>query len=1014
MFAMIFSGIWALTQINTQFLPDFNINKITVIVPWPGASAEDVAQSITIPLEQELRSVDYLKKIDSSSQIGSSTIVLEFYEETEMGRALEQVKDRIDLVRDLPTDSEEPQVNREENFEPIANVLITGAKQLQELRPLAYRIEQDLLDRGIAKVNIIGLPELMVAVQIPSLRIAELQLSFTRIAQKIAQLSQDLPAGTLGRGSVGQQLRSLNQGRTVSDFEQMPLVSDINGRLLLLKDVADVELLNQDDEVIVEYKEQPAIKLELFRTRSIDALTSAKVLQKYGKEISASLPENIQFHAYYQSWKHIQERINLLLRNGLSGLLLILGLLFLFLNQRIAFWVAMGIPVSFLAAITVLYLLGGTINMVSLFAMIMSLGVIVDDTIVVGEESLTLLSQGEPADKAVEMGAKRMLAPVMASSLTTICAFTPLLLIGDTIGAILADIPRVVICIILASVVECFLILPGHLRQSYRRIKKLHNHPMREKIDKYFNHFREEIFRPFVSYAITHRALTLSIAFAGVIFVIGLLQGGWVRFTFFPSPDGTQIQAFAEFSAGTSETIRADFLKQMEAALWETEAELATEKSLVETAVAVKNHGGMMKGKGSNFVSMDVELIGPDDREIQNQTFIEQWKENIKLIPEVTELIISAPKAGPPGQDIDIELTGAEPHSLKKASLAIQEQLRQYVGISSVEDNLPFGQQQIIYDLNAQGRAVGLTVDGVGRQLRAAFTGELVEVFHRPNEEIEVRVMLPNEERFDSTILEQLPIVTPSGDVVPLDSIVTLDFHRGFDILRRTGTRLGLHIYGEVDPKKANANEIRRALQQTTLPQIAEQYNVHYQFAGKAEEQADTLHDMVYGVMLAMIMIYIILAWVFSSYIWPFAVMIAIPLGLVGAVIGHWVMGFDLTILSLFGFFGLSGIVINDSIILITAYKNLKEQGAPSRQAIVDASCQRLRAVLLTSITTIAGLTPLLFERSLQAQFLIPMAISITFGLAFGTGLILVVVPALLSIYEDYRMQRTAQMVNDQ
>ncbi len=1003
MVSMIFAGIWALTRLNTQFLPNFDLNVITVNAIWAGASAEDVERSLTVPLEQELRSLDYLKKMESNSQLGRSHISLEFERGMNMANALQQTKERIDLLDDLPSEVDQPEVVLQQNFEPIASIVLSGPENLQELRPLAYQFERELLDKGIAKVDIVGLPEQMIAIQVPTLRLAELNISLGTISKKIAQISQDVPAGTISRQSLSQQLRGSKQGRSVEDFENLPIFSDNLGQLLLLGDIAEIELRSQDDEVTLHYRGKPAVQLDLLRTRSADALDSADILQQWVAKVTPTLPQGVSLTVYYQSWKLIKERINLLLKNGAGGLILILILLFVFLNSRVAFWVAMGIPVSFFAALAVLYFFSGTINMVSLFSMIMALGIIVDDTIVVGEESLSLLNKGKPVLEAVELGAKKMLAPIMASSITTICAFLPLLLIGDVIGAILSDIPKVVICIIIASVIESFLVLPGHLYQSFRNLKVMHNPPVRHYFDTRFKTFRETKFRPFVTKAIEYRVVTVCIAGAALLLVVGLIVGGRVNFTFFPSPDGTQVQAHIEFSAGTSTKSKSEFLSQVEKALWITDAELTEgDDHLVATAVTLENRGGFEKGRSVNYSAVNVELIGPDNRKTTNKQFIEKWRSHIRMNPDIANLIIASPRAGPPGQDIDIQLTGTNPKTLKQASLELQHHLQGYKGVTDVQDDFPFGQQQAIFSLTPEGRTVGLTIEDVGQQLRAAFTGQLAQVFHEPYEEIEVRVLLPDRERFSENTLNRLPIVTPEGSVVPLDSVVNIAFQRGFDSLRHTNTKLAIHVYGEVNAQVTNANSILGLLKTEILPNLANTYDIRYDFAGRAEEQRETLADMKYGMMLALIMIYIVLSWVFSSYTWPFVVMVAIPLGLVGAILGHWILGHDLTILSLFGLFGLSGIVINDSIILISTFKTYCEEGIAPKQAIIDASCRRLRAVLLTSLTTIAGLTPLMFESSLQAQFLIPMAISITFGLAFGTLLILVVVPALLMIYEDF------------
>jgi len=1001
MLIMIVSGLWALTQLNTQFLPTFHVQIITVSVDWPGASAEDVERSVVEPIEVELRNIDYLKKMTSSSRIGHGVITLEFEQQADMGNALEEVKERVGQVRNLPQDSEEPIIVKKENFEEIARIVFTGVQDIQELRPLIRKIERDLLDNGIAKVAINGLAEQEMAIEVPTANLVKLNMSLNQIAQKVGYESRDIPSGAVGRASVSKQLRGIQQRRSVMGFESIPLKTDSQGQLLLLGDIATIKKRPRDYEVQVTHLEKPAVELTLYRTENSDTFAAVDILQDWYKSVKNRLPQGLHVTVYYQTWQLIVDRINLLLKNGGSGLILILLLLFIFLNWRIAFWVGMGIPTSFAAGIFIMYVLGNSINMVTLFAMIMTLGIIVDDTIVVGEEALTLVQKGHAIRESVILGAKRMFVPVMCSSLTTICAFLPLLLVGDVIGKILKAIPIVVISIIAASVLECFLVLPGHLQQSFRHLRSDHQLAEPRSFDLVFEKFRNVFFRRFVGYAIHHRLVTLAVTLGFLLLGIGLIVGGRVNFNFFPSPDGTLVFADVQFHAGTPEKQMKAYLEVLSKSLQKTDNELRRNGTLVKTEVSYLYKGSLEKGESPDYASITVELTGPDKRQITNQKFVDTWRENTPKSQWVNNLMIAAPKAGPPGEDINIQLSGLTIESLKQAAEQLKIKLAKYRGVSNVTDDLPYGQEQLVFDLKPQGEALGLTVSNIGQQLSGAFIGALAQVYHEPNEEIEVRVMLPKAEKDNLNVLSAFPIITPQGTVVPLYSVADFKFKRGFDIINHTNTKLTVNVTAEVNSSVANSNNILANINKKYLPQLAKQYGVKYSFEGKAEEQRETLRDMKYGMMLALVMIYIILAWVFASYGWPIVVMIAIPLGLIGAIIGHWVMGMDLTILSLFGFFGLAGIVINDSIILIVRYKELRGQMDHHHNAVIEASCQRLRAVLLTSLTTIAGLTPLLFERSLQAQFLIPMAISITFGLAFATLLILVVVPTLLSLYED-------------
>ncbi|MDT8310046.1 MAG: efflux RND transporter permease subunit [Methylophaga sp.] len=1003
MLVMILLGILALNRLNTQFFPNFALDVINVRIDWRGASAEDVEEAITRQVEQELRSVDYVKKMTSTSSYGQAVIALEFFEKTDMGPALDQVKDKVAQLRNLPSDSEIPEVTLISRYETVARVLLSTDGKRQELRELAQQFERELLDRGISRVQITGVPAEEMAIQLENADLAALGMSLNEVATRIAALSQDLPAGEIGNNEAARQLRSLSQRRNEQAFAELPLQSDFNGGLIQLGDIADIERRPLRNQVALFYEGRPAIEIQLQRTENADSLKSARILEDWLAERQQQLPNGVYMQVYDASWQLIAERINLLLKNGLGGLVLVLTMLFLFLHGRIAFWVAVGIPVSFMAALFVLYLLGGSINMISLFGLIMSLGIIVDDAIVVGEDGFSHYQKGEASLTASEGGARRMLAPVLSSSLTTIASFIPLMLISGIIGNILFDIPFVVICVIIASLIESFLILPGHLRQSFLQMHIVKPSALRLKLDAGFNYLRDQLFRPTVTAAVANRWITVSLAFAMLILAIGLLAGGRISFTFFPSPEGTTVLANARFVAGTPQSETDAFLAHLNQTLEQTRQGLA--QDVVALAVSKAGTAGTAGGGSSGqnderFASMQLELISPDKRELRNQDFINLWREQIQIPAGMETFTISERRGGPPGSDIDVRLSGANAATLKQAADDVVRQLETYPGISAIEDDMPYGQEQLIYSIKAQGTVLGLTVDNVGRQLRAAFDGQLVQIFQDGDDEVEVRVMLPEAARNTQATLEKLQIHLPDGGSVPLGSVVALDAQRGFDVLRHTNAQLAVHVTATVDSAVNNNNRILADLEADFLPDLIAQYGIQYVFEGRAEEQADTLGDMRQGVMLAFALIYIVLAWVFASYGWPLVVMTAIPFGLIGAIAGHWLMGLDLTILSLFGIFGLSGIVVNNAIILVTFFKDLRQQGLDTDTAIIEAAVLRLRAVLLTSLTTIGGLGPLLFETSRQAQFLIPMAVSISFGLMFATVLVLLVIPALLSIHE--------------
>ncbi|ACL72652.1 efflux RND transporter permease subunit [Thioalkalivibrio sulfidiphilus] len=1000
---MVLSGSWALIKLNTQFFPNFALDFVTVRVVWTGASAEDVETGIITPLEQELRTVDGLRNMTSTAALGVGSITLEFQSGTDMSLASDQVKDIVSQQRNLPEAAEEPVVTRVIRYEPVARMLITGPADMRELRPLVRDFEQQLLDRGIARIDFKGLPEEEMAIQVPMARSLELGMSLDQIGDRVAGISRDLPAGMVGRDDTARQIRSLEQRRDELAFARLPLRSDAEGGLIRLGDVAHIERRPRDNQVSVHYRGEPAVEMQLQRTETADALKSSAILMDWIAEVTPTLPPGVELHLYDQFWELIYERIMLLLKNGIGGLVLVLAILFLFLNGRLALRVAIGIPVAFTTAFLVLWLLGGSINMISLFGFIMSLGIIVDNAIVVSEHAYTQYQRGMTPTQAAERGAKRMLAPVISASLTTVAAFLPLMLIGGIIGNILFDIPLVVVCVILATLVISFLILPAHLKNSMEKIRPPREGSFRARFDARFEHFREHSFRRMVQWATAHSGITLSGAVAVLILAFGLMAGGRIGFTFFPNPEGTVVNAAANFVAGTPPQRVEAFIEHVEEALFEAEEALGgglIRNVVVRLGSGVEQGGAAQAPSGDQFGSILVELVSPDRREVRNTELIRAWQERVRLPAGIELFSITERQAGPPGRDVDVRLTGADPDRLKQAALELTEAMNDYPGVFAVEDDMPFGREQLIYRLRPEGLALGLTTESLGRQLRAAFDGRLAQIYQEGLEEIEVRVVLPDAERHRTAMLERFAVVLPGGGIAPLDTVAELLPRQGFETLRHADGRLAVSVSSEVDRTQNNAARIREQLAADVLPDLAQRHGVTYSFEGRAADQAETLGDMRMGLIFALAMIYLVLAWVFGSYGWPLVVMAIIPFGLLGALVGHWLMGLELTILSLFGLFGLTGIVVNNSIILVSFYQSLREEGMDRELAIVEASCQRLRAVVLTSFTTIAGLIPLLFERSVQAQFLIPMAVSIVFGLGVATVLVLVVIPALLAVHE--------------
>lgn len=992
MVIMILAGMWASTQLTRQVMPTFSLNVISIQVVWPGSSAEDVETAITQPIEDQLIGLDELRSVSSSSRDGLAQIDLEYPESAEMGPALDQVKDRVAQIRNLPETAEEPLTSLVSRSEPVAKLVVSGPDMAQ-LRPLVKQFERELRARGLSRLAITGLPQEEISIELSAQRLGELGLSLRDVAGRVRSASLDVPAGTVGERDIARQLRSLDQVRTVEGFDQLPIQADEQGGFLRLGDISEIERKPLPNQTRIFERGQPAVEIAVSRSESEDSLEVAERLNRWVERARTDLPPNVEMDVYAEQWRTVDERIDLMVENALSGLALVLIVLFIFLNGRVAFWVAVGIPVSVLAAMVALFLFGGTINIMTLFALVMTFGIIVDDAIVVGEEAVTLYQEGAGPGAAAEKAAIKMFAPVTAASLTTVAAFLPLILLGGTTGSILFAIPLIVICVVIASLIECFIVLPGHLKHSLVGTAEKPPPRFRRVIDIHFNRFRDGRFRKAVEWAVANLSVVVSVSFAGLILVVGLLASGLVGFSFFPQPDGTTVTANVRFVSGTPEDRTNAFLDDVVAGLYA--AEKASGEDLVKVAVVTSGSQGR-GATGTNLGQVIAELTPPDSRTVSNADLVRLWRQQVKQPAGLESFLILNARGGPPGSDIDVQLTGASPDVLKAAALDLQQSLAQYDGVNGVRDDTAFGKEQLIFELSPIGRAVGLTARDLGEQLRANFDGELIQIFQDDGDEVEVRIKLATRERENPNALDTLPILLPNQETGVLSNVANLSYKQGFDELKHANGLLAVRVTADVDPKLNNANALLAQLSRTVIPELEKDYGVQTTFRGQAENQAETTGGLGIALPLAFALIYIILAWVFASYAWPVAVLSIIPFGVVGAIFGHWLLGFDVTMLSIFGIFGLSGIVINDSIILVTVFKEQRENGVAAVQAAINAACRRLRPVLLTSVTTVAGVMPLLFEGSEDAQFLKPMVISLGFGLIFGTFIVLFMLPALL------------------
>lgn len=1003
---MVVSGLFAVAQINRQFFPDFGIDFVTIIVTWPGASAEDVDSNIVQAIEPDVRFLNGVETVTSSSYEGVANIAVEFEPGHNMQEALADVESAIAQLRTLPEDAEEPEISRIVRYETISKLVISGPFPESSLKHVAKKVRDDLLDLGIDRIDLFGARDEEIWVDIDPSVLRRFDLKLSEIAERIGASSQDLPSGEIAGGE--QQVRSLGLKRTAAEVQDIEIKAFPDGRKVFLRDIARVREAFKDTNRLAFRHGHPAVELNIRRAINTDALDIAETVREYVEGVAATLPPTLTLEQYDVRAKSIQQRIQLLVNNGLGGLVLVLGVLFLFLNARVAFWIAAGIPAAMLAAVGIMWVSGQTINMISMFGMIMAIGIVVDDAIVVGEHAEARFRQGLDPLAAAIAGANRMAAPVISATLTTIAAFMPLFLISGIMGQIIAAIPFVVIAVLLASLVECFLVLPGHLRHALRvdvgepgRLGRL-----KRRFYDAFDRFRYGIFKRSVTRAVHFRYVTIAVGIAALVIAVATLIGGRVGYTFFPSPEADKIYANIEMVSGTPRARTREMLLEVERALYRAAKKLEgadddlVEMSLGKLGVPVgPQRGGEPAGSSDTVGGLVVELKTSDSRAVSAAAVMDAWRKEVRPQPGVETFTVTAQQSGPAGRTLDIRLRGGSVQDLKSAAAAVAELLARYPGVTDVDDNLPIGKPEVILEVTPRGEALGFTTEEVGRQVRNAIDGAVAKRFPRADEEVWVRVQL-DRRYVDTAMLDRLYLRSPTGAEVPLGEIVTMRKETGFERIRRENGRREVSITAEIDAAVSRPGAVLRGLVEQGLVEIVDEFGVDYEFSGRAEDQAEASKDMRSGGLLGLALIYIILAWVFSSYLRPFVVMSIIPLGFVGAVLGHFLWGMDLTILSVFAILGLSGIVINDSIVLVTTIDE-RRKAESVESAAVNGACDRLRAVVLTSATTIGGLTPILFETSLQAQFLIPMALTIVFGLVVTTFVVLLLVPALIVVQAD-------------
>jgi multidrug efflux pump subunit AcrB len=1005
-------GIASVPRMRAQFFPDTIVDSITVSVAWDGAGAEDIDAGIVQIMEPALLAVEGVESTESASREGRATIALEFEPGWDMTRAGDDVQTAVESVTTLPEDAEDPVIRRGGWRDRVTDVVISGPVSPDQLGRFADEFVTRLFAEGVTRSTISGVAAPQTVVEVTSVSLMAHDVTMADIATAIAAEVDADPAGSVTGANA--RVRTGVEKRSADQIAGIVLRANDDGSALTVGDVATIRVEGADRLTGYFVGDNAAISVRVDRSDTGDAIRIQQQVEEVAAAMQPTLPEGSSIDLIRTRADEITDRLDILLDNGLMGLALVVVLLFLFLNARTALWVAAGIPVSMLTAIALMYMFGITLNMISLFALIITTGIVVDDAIVVGEHADARARHfGEDPVTASETAARRMALPVFSATLTTVIAFFGLTAIGGRFGDMIADIPFTVIVVLLASLVECFLILPHHMSHALAHSGRDHwyDWPSR-RFNRGFDWVNRTLFRRFVALVVRARYVVLAAVLVALASQAALLIRGDVPWRFFNAPEQPSISGNFMMAEGAERADTMAQLRLMQQAVDQVGAEYEAEYGTNPVSFAMAQIGGNT-GRGlSGADSKDedllggiaIELIDPDDRPYSSFTFLASLQEAVQSHPLLEELSFRGWRSGPGGDALDVQFYGASSDALKSASEALKQALAAYPEVSAVEDNLAYDKEELILDLTPQGQALGLTIDDLGRVLRNRLNGIEAATYPDGPRSAAIRVELPEGE-LTADFLDRTLLRTPSGTYVPLADVVKVDRRTGFSTIRReNGLRL-ISVNGDIsEDDPARAAEINRALAEEILPAIASEQQVEWRLSGLSEQEDEFLADARTGLILVLLGIYLTLAWVFSSWTRPLVVMAIVPFGLVGTVYGHFAWDVPMSMFTVVGLLGMTGIIINDSIVLVTTIDEHADQRGLI-PAIIDGTADRLRPVLLTTLTTVLGLAPLLYESSSQAQFLRPTVITLVYGLGFGMVLVLLSVPALMAMQEDVARQ---------
>jgi multidrug efflux pump subunit AcrB len=1015
MIACIVGGFIMSFQIKQEVFPDLDLDFVTVTVPYPGASPEEVEEGIALAIEEEVRGLDDVKEVTSVAREGVGMIWIELLLGTDSSKALTDIKNAVDSIRTFPQEIERPTVSLVENQRHVITMILHGQQSEADLRKLAEEVREELLKRDeITQVRLAGVRQPEIGIEISQENLRRYHLTLDQVATIIRQSALDLPGGRVKAAGGEILVRTKERRYTGGEYAELPIITRNDGTTVTLEEIATIRDDFEESDIAAHYNGERAVRIDVLRVGDETPSEVSAAVREVVEELNQRLPPTVRAAVWEDISEFLDDRIHLLVKNAAIGLILVLILLGLSLDIRLAFWVTMGIPTSICGALLFFPAVDLSINMVSLFAMIITIGIVVDDAVIVGENIYHMRSQGKSFLEAGIAGARRMAVPVTFSILTNIAAFTPMLFIPGITGKVFKVVPLAVIMIFLLSLVEALFILPAHLSarkdgQEWRWIEALNRR--REWFGRLILWLRDHPFRWLLELTLTWRYATLTVALGLLVFCIGLIGSGRIDFSFFPKVEAERVTAIVDMPYGTPvEETRAVQQRLLAAADEVVEANggpsillgIYSQVGAPPAVDGLTDFGGA--GYGAHLTNVSISLVPIDQRQVTAEELVSQWHAKVRDIPGVESLSFRYSTGPSSNKPINLLISHPDTATLERAAGDLAKSLEGYAGVRDINDGYSAGKLQLDFKIKGSARSLGLTASGLARQVRGAFYGAEALRVQRGRDEIKVLVRLPESERRSPFNIEELMVRTPSGAEVPIREAADVIRGTSYTEIMRTDGRRVLSVTADVETGVANASKVVAAVQRDVFPRLLETYpGLKFELDGEQEDQMEAMQALGLGLLFSLFAIYALLAIPFKSYSQPFIIMASIPFGMIGAVFGHIVMGYELSIISMFGIIALAGVVVNDSLILIHKANQNRSVGKSHRESVFTASCRRFRPIVLTSLTTFLGLAPMIFETSLQARFLIPMAISLGFGILFATMIALVIIPCLYLALVDLK-----------